>query len=281
MAGTIYLVATPLGNLEDITLRALRILREVDLIACEDTRRTRQLLSHFDISKRLLSYHEHNEIVRAVELVRRAKQGKNIAVVSDAGMPTIADPGYRIVNESITAGVTVVPIPGPIAAATALAASGLPTDAFHFVGFLPAKRAQRRKTLQAVAHSTATLVFYETPHRIIETLADVVAVLGDRPAVVARELTKIHEEFLRGAASKVLGELRSRETVKGEITLLIGHSKVKPEITQTAQQRVAELTQEQGLAKMDAIKRAARERGISKRQAYQLLEQCKKHPPTK
>ena len=219
MPGTIYLVATPLGNLEDITLRALRILKEVDLIACEDTRHTRRLLNHFDIRKRLLSYHEHNETRRAAELVREARQGKNIAVVSDAGMPAIADPGYRVVTEAIAAGVPVVPIPGPVAVETALAASGLPTDAFRFGGFLPAKKTQRRKTLRAMAHSTATLVFYEAPHRIVETLADVKAILGERPIVVARELTKIHEEFLRGPTSEVLAELQSRKTVKGEITL--------------------------------------------------------------
>ena len=273
MPGTIYLVATPLGNLEDITLRALRILKEVDLIACEDTRHTRRLLNHFDIHKRLLSYHEHNETRRAAELVREARQGKNIAVVSDAGMPAIADPGYRVVTEAIAAGVPVVPIPGPVAVETALAASGLPTDAFRFGGFLPAKKTQRRKTLRAMAHSTATLVFYEAPHRIVETLADVKAILGERPIVVARELTKIHEEFLRGPTSEVLAELQSRKTVKGEITLLIGRGTVEPEKTRTVQQRVAELIEKQGLTKMDAIKQAARERGISKRQAYRLLEQ--------
>ena len=273
MPGTIYLVATPLGNLEDITLRALRILKEVDLIACEDTRHTRRLLNHFDIRKQLLSYHEHNETRRAAELVREARQGKNIAVVSDAGMPAIADPGYRVVTEAIAAGVPVVPIPGPVAVETALAASGLPTDAFRFGGFLPAKKTQRRKTLRAMAHSTATLVFYEAPHRILETLADVKTILGERPIVVARELTKIHEEFLRGPTSEVLAELQSRKTVKGEITLLIGRGAVEPEKTRTVQQRVAELIEKQGLTKMDAIKQAARERGISKRQAYQLLEQ--------
>ena len=278
MPGTIYLVATPIGNLEDITLRALRILKEVDLIACEDTRHTRRLLNHFDIHKRLLSYHEHNETRRAAELVRQARQGKNIAVVSDAGMPAIADPGYRVVTEAITAGVPVVPIPGPVAVETALAASGLATDAFRFGGFLPAKKTQRRKTLRAMAHSTATLVFYEAPHRILETLADVKTILGERPIVVARELTKIHEEFLRGPTSEVLAELQSRKTVKGEITLLIGRGTVEPEEPRTVQQRVAELVEKQGLSKMDAIKQAARERGISKRQAYHLLEQRPSSP---
>jgi 16S rRNA (cytidine1402-2'-O)-methyltransferase len=198
MAGTIYLVATPLGNLEDITLRALRILKEVDLIACEDTRHTGRLLSHFEIKKPLLSYHEHNEAERAAELVHRAQQGESIAVVSDAGMPGISDPGYRVVQEAIAAGVTVVPVPGAVAAEAALAATGLPTEAFRFGGFLPAKKTQRRKALGVLLQETATLIFYEAPHRVVETLTDVAETLGDRPVVVARELTKLHEEFLRG-----------------------------------------------------------------------------------
>jgi 16S rRNA (cytidine1402-2'-O)-methyltransferase len=277
MSGTIYLVATPLGNLEDITLRALRILKEVDLIACEDTRHTRRLLSHFEIRKPLLSYHEHNEAERAAELVRRAQQGEAIAVVSDAGMPGISDPGYRVVQEAIAAGVHVVPVPGPVAAEAALAASGLPTDAFRFGGFLPAKKAQRRKALEALAGETATLIFYEAPHRVVETLADVAEALGDRPVVVAREITKIHEEFLRGTASAIAAELRARPAIKGEITLLIGRGS-HPEISgkqweQSIPARVAELIKQEQMPRMDAIKQAARERGLSKREAYRLLEE--------
>ncbi len=277
MPGTIYLVATPLGNLEDITLRALRILKEVDLIACEDTRHTRRLLSHFEIRKPLLSYHEHNEGERAVELVSRAQQGESVAVVSDAGMPGISDPGYRVVQEAIAAGVSVVPVPGPVAAEAALAASGLPTDTFRFGGFLPAKKAQRRKALEALAGETATLIFYVAPHRVVETLADVAAALGDRPVVVARELTKLHEEFLRGTASVIAAELRARPTIKGEITLLIGRGTVARAAGQNAAQgipaRVAELIDNERMPRMDAIKQAARERGISKREAYRLLEE--------
>jgi 16S rRNA (cytidine1402-2'-O)-methyltransferase len=277
MPGAIYLVATPLGNLEDITLRALRILKEVDLIACEDTRHTRRLLSHFEIKKPLLSYHEHNEAGRAAELVGRVQRGESVAVVSDAGMPGISDPGYRVVQEAIAAGVNVVPVPGPVAAEAALAASGLPTDTFRFGGFLPAKKAQRRKALQALMGETATLIFYEAPQRVVETLADLAEALGDRPVVIARELTKLHEEFLRGTAAAIAAELRARPAVKGEITLLIGRGR-HPAVSekqgrQSVPARVAELIEQEQMPRMDAIKQAARERGLSKREAYRLLEE--------
>jgi 16S rRNA (cytidine1402-2'-O)-methyltransferase len=276
MPGTIYLVATPLGNLEDITLRALRILKEADVIACEDTRHTRRLLAHFEIQKPLLSYHEHNEEQRAGDLVQRALAGASIAVVSDAGMPGISDPGYRVVRQALDEGVAVVPVPGPVAVEAALAASGLPTDTFRFGGFLPPKKAQRRKALEALAAETATLVFYEAPHRILETLDSVIAALGDRPVVVARELTKLHEEFLRGAASQVAATLRSRPSVKGEITLLIGRpaetSGADLRSEQGLTSRVAELIEHERMSRMDAIKQAAREHGLSKREAYRLLE---------
>lgn len=271
MAGTIYLVATPIGNLEDITLRALRILKECDLIACEDTRHTRKLLNHFGIEKPLVSHHEHNEAQRAAELVRRAEAGESIAVVSDAGMPGISDPGYRVVRAAIEAGVPVAPVPGAVAAEAALAASGLPTDAFRFGGFLPSKAVKRRKALEAVAAEEATLVFYEAPHRIIETLEDVVVALGNRPVVIARELTKLHEEFLRGTASEVLEVLRARPKVQGEITLMIGKGAMPAPSGPGIGDRVAQLIAD-GLPRMDAIKEAARERGLPKREAYRLVE---------
>lgn len=272
MPGTIYLVATPIGNLEDITLRALRVLKECDLIACEDTRHTRKLLNHFGIDKPLLSYHEHNEAQRAEELVRRALAGEAVAIVSDAGMPGISDPGYRVVREAIASEVRVVPIPGAVAVEAALAVSGLPTDAFRFGGFLPAKTVKRRKALEALCGDDATLVFYEAPHRILETLEDVISTLGDRPVVVARELTKLHEEFLRGPASEVLDALRTRTKVQGEITLLIGKGEAAPQSEQRLSDRVAGLISE-GLPRMDAIKQAARERGLPKRDAYRILEE--------
>jgi 16S rRNA (cytidine1402-2'-O)-methyltransferase len=271
MSGTIYLVATPLGNLEDITLRALRVLREADLIACEDTRHSRRLLEHYGIDKPLLSCHEHNEAERARELVRRALGGARIAVISDAGLPGISDPGYRVVREAIEAGVPVTPVPGPVAVEAALAASGLPTDAFCFQGFLPARKGQRRKALEMLSAGTATLVFYEAPHRLIATLEDVLEVLGDRPAVVARELTKIHEEFLRGLVSEILEQLRSRPSVKGEITLLVGRGRPRSGGRSLAD-HVSELVSNEGLSRMDAIKQAARERGLSKREVYRLLQ---------
>ena len=190
MSGTLYVVATPIGNLEDITLRALRILREVDRIACEDTRQTRKLLDRHGISKPLVSYHEHNEQARAEELLRELEAGENIALVSDAGTPLIADPGYRLVTQARAAGVTVSPIPGPSALVSALSASGLPTDAFFFGGFLPAKKTQRRKILDEMKASPATLVFFEAPHRVLEALSDIVEVLGPRQVTIGRELTR-------------------------------------------------------------------------------------------
>lgn len=274
MAGTIYLVATPIGNLEDITLRALRILREADVIACEDTRHTRKLLAHFEIRKPLLSYHEHNEAQRAAELVERAQRGEVVALVSDAGTPGISDPGFRVVRAAIEAGVPVVSIPGPVAAISALTASGLPTDSFRFVGFLPPKKSQRRKALESLKGEDVPVIVYEAPHRIVETLEDVLQLLGDRPLVVARELTKLHEEYLRGTASTLLEELRSRAALKGEITVILGAGSAVEagEVSEKPlAERVAELI-ESGVPRMDAIKQAARERGLSKREAYALLQ---------
>src|ERR1700756_5277962 len=219
----LYLVATPIGNLEDITLRALRVLKEVDVIACEDTRQTQKLLNHYAIATRTTSYHEHNEVTKSAELVKEMQEGASVALVTDAGMPGISDPGYRLITLAIRHHVPVVPVPGASAFLAALVASGLPTDSFRFSGFLPAKRGERRAALEAVKTSPRTQVFYEAPHRIVEALTDVVEVLGDaRHVVLAREVTKLHEEFLRGRAAEVLESLKSRESVKGEITLLIG-----------------------------------------------------------
>src|ERR1035441_1272661 len=219
---SLYLVATPIGNLEDITLRALRVLKEVDLIACEDTRQTLKLLNHYGIQTRLVSYHEHNEMTKAAELVVDLEGGAKIALVTDAGMPGISDPGFRLIALAIRHHVPVGPIPGASAFLAALVASGLPTDSFRFSGFLPSKSGQRRKLLESIKDSPRTLVFYEAPHRLLETLADVVEVLGnDRHVVVACEVTKLHEEFLRGRVSEILEQLKARGDVKGEITLLI------------------------------------------------------------
>ena len=271
MQGTIYLVGTPLGNLEDITLRALRILREAGVIACEDTRRSRKLLDHFAIHKPLLSYHEHNEEASAKGLVLRAQAGDNIALITDAGMPGISDPGFQLVQKAIQAGITIVPIPGPVALETALVVSGLPTDSFRFGGFLPSRKSQREKALSDVAAETATIVFYEAPHRIEATLADIVEILGERPVVLAREMTKLHEEFLRGTASSILAELKTRNRTKGEITLLIGRAAAVKPPDKPIHERVAELLKD-GAGRMDAIKQTAKEYGVPKSEVYRLVE---------
>ena len=272
MAGTLYVVATPIGNLEDITYRAVRILGEVDLIACEDTRQTRKLMDHYGIEKPTISYHEHNEAERAAELTSRLLAGTSIALVTDAGMPTVSDPGYRLVHAAVECGVPVVALPGPSAALTALAASGLPTDSFHFGGFLPSKPGQRAKALEALAEEHSTLIFYEAPHRILEALEAVEAALGPRPVVVARELTKLHEEFLRGTAAEIHARLSERELVKGEITLLIGKATAPPKDETPLEEAVDRLIRN-GTPRMEAIKQVARRRGLSKREVYdQLLE---------
>jgi 16S rRNA (cytidine1402-2'-O)-methyltransferase len=270
MAGTLYLVATPIGNLEDVTLRALRVLKEADLIACEDTRQTRKLLDHYGIAKPVLSYHEHNEAGRARQLAGQLAAGARIALVSDAGMPLVSDPGYRLVQEAIAAGVKVEPVPGPSALLTALAASGLPTDAFHFGGFLPAKTGQRRRTLEALSGEEATLIFYEAPHRILETLKALEETLGPRPVVVARELTKLHEEFLRGTAAEVRATLAARGSVKGEITLLIGRADAPTPDDRPLEEAVAECMR-RGMSRMEAIKAVARQRGLPKREVYRQV----------
>jgi 16S rRNA (cytidine1402-2'-O)-methyltransferase len=267
MPGTLYVVATPIGNLEDITYRAVRILREADLIACEDTRQTRKLLEHYGIDKPTVSYHEYNEVERSRDLAARMCAGASVALVSDAGMPLVSDPGYRLVRAAIDNGVPVQPVPGPSAALTALAASGLPTDAFHFGGFLPPKPVQRQKALRALADEPATLIFYEAPHRILEALEAVEQALGPRPVVVAREITKMHEEFLRGTPAEVRALLAARDAVKGEITLLIGKAR-EPAPDDTPVEEQVEALVRAGAPKMDAIKQVARLRGLSKRQVY-------------
>ncbi len=272
MTGTLYVVATPIGNLEDISFRAVRILGEVDRIACEDTRQTRKLLDRYGISKPLVSYHEHNEQARSGELLIELIAGKNIALVSDAGTPLIADPGYRLVQQARERGVVVCPIPGPSAVLAALSASGLPTDSFLFHGFLPSKKTQRRKLFEDLKGSAATLVFFETPHRVIETLQDIHETLGPRAVVLARELTKIHEEFLRGTPDELRDALGKRQSVKGEIVLMIGKC-LTPEVDTTALDAAVEKLVQAGLPRMDAIKTVARQRGLSKREVYKQLNE--------
>jgi 16S rRNA (cytidine1402-2'-O)-methyltransferase len=278
----LYLVGTPIGNLEDITLRALRVLKEVDVIACEDTRQTQKLLNHYAITTRTTSYHEHNEITRSAELVKEMQEGASVALVSDAGMPGISDPGYRLIALAIRHHLPVVPVPGASAFLVALVASGLPTDSFRFAGFLAAKRGERRTALEAVKSSPRTQVFYEAPHRIVETLEDVCEVLGDaRHVVVAREVTKLHEEFLRGHAREVLQTLQNRGAVKGEITLLIGNSGkdarlgVDSFFRPRVRQRVEQIMAEEKIDEKSALKKVAKERGVSKSEAYREMQREK------
>jgi 16S rRNA (cytidine1402-2'-O)-methyltransferase len=276
--GTLYVVATPIGNLEDITYRAVRVLREAGLIACEDTRHTAKLLHHFGIDRPTVSYHEHNEAARAEELVEKLEQGLNVAQVSDAGMPGISDPGYRVIRLAIERGIQVVPVPGPSALIAALAASGLPTDNFQFLGFLPAKSGQRRTTLEAFRDAQHTVVAYEAPHRIAETMQDIVEILGaKRPVVLARELTKLHEEFVRGTAAEVRARLQEHG-LKGEITLLIGKGEARAQqpVKQDLASRLAEIMREQQLDENAALKVAARERGVSKSEAYRELQRVRR-----
>jgi len=275
----LYLVATPIGNLEDITLRALRVLKESDLIACEDTRQTQKLLNHYGVATRTISYHEHNEMTRAPELVLELERGARVALVTDAGMPGISDPGFRLISLAIRHHMPVVPIPGPAAFLAALVASGLPTDSFRFSGFLPAKRGQRRQMLESIKDSPRTQVFYEAPHRVKQAVEDIVEVLGEgRHIVIAREVTKIHEEFLRGRAGEVLETLKARGEIKGEVTLLIGkaeEAEKKAPARVSLSQRLRQIMAEEKLDEKTALKKVAKEMGISKSEAYRELQRSK------
>ena len=277
-SGTLYVVATPIGNLEDITFRAVRILKEADLIACEDTRHTAKLLHHYGIDKPTVSYHEHNEAARAEELVAKLEQGMNVAQVSDAGMPGISDPGYRVIKLAIERGVQVVPVPGPSALVAALAASGLPTDSFQFLGFLPARSGERRTLLESLRNAQQTTVVYEAPHRIAETMKDIVELLGaERPVVLARELTKVHEEFIRGSAAEILQRVQKHD-LKGEMTLLIGKSEraALPAGRKDIASRVEEIMREGSVDENTALKVVAKELGVSKSEAYRELQRVRK-----
>jgi 16S rRNA (cytidine1402-2'-O)-methyltransferase len=272
----LYLVGTPIGNLEDITLRALRVLRMADRILCEDTRESRHLLHHFEVQTRAVSCHEHNEEARAAEVVAWVQAGQSVALISDAGMPGISDPGLRLARAMISAGLPVVPVPGANAALAALVGSGLDTRRFLFCGFLSAKAGARRTELEQLAAlartsgEALTLIFYETPHRVLEMLADVEATWSAGSKVVlARELTKLHEEFLRGPVHDVRAELAGRDRVRGEFVVLVEATAEAPAaVTESLAGRVRRLMQEEALGEMDALKRAARERGMGKSEAY-------------
>ena len=274
LAPGLYIVATPIGNLEDITLRALRVLRSVDRVACEDTRHTQKLLSHFGIAVPTVSCHAHNERQRADELVSELKSGARIALVSDAGMPGISDPGEYLVGAAVVAGVPVIPIPGASAVVSALAASGLNTTLFLFVGFPPPRTGERRSFFEKLRSERATLIFYEAPHRVLESLRDAVQVFGaQRRAVLAREITKIHEEFMRGTLQELEAICAGRELLRGEMTLLLAGAdpaELAPgaAVPESDLRGAMAVYLGQGLNEQAALKRVARDRGVSKSEVY-------------
>jgi 16S rRNA (cytidine1402-2'-O)-methyltransferase len=272
----LYLVATPVGNLEDITLRALRILKEADLIACEDTRYTARLLTRYGIRTPRESYHKFNEQSRTPRLIRMLREGKNIALVSDSGTPLVSDPGYELVSSCRREGIEVIPIPGPSAAIAALVGSGLPADSFFFAGFLPARRSLRKRRLQELAGIQASIILYEAPHRLISSLEDMAAILGSRRACVARELTKVHEEFLQGSLEELLQLFRSRSKIQGEFTVVVeqGPSPSQPKDWPVSLARhLEEEIKKTGLTRNEALKSIAKQRCLTRKQAYNLLNE--------
>lgn len=274
MHGTLFLVATPIGNLQDISFRAVETLKTVDLIACEDTRHTRKLLTHFGIKNKLVSYHEHNEFQRAEEFAALLEQGKSIAVVSDAGTPGIADPGFRLVQKSVEIGVKIISIPGAVAFVNAVIISGLPAESVFYGGFLPSKKSERRNRLEEIKTIPATLCFYETPHRIAKSLTDCFEVLGNRNAAVVRELTKLHEEVVRGNLSELIERFSEKQT-RGEIVLIIERESLtthdsRLSTTKTLPERIFEI-EASGSDRKTALKKAAKEFGLSKSEAYKKM----------
>jgi 16S rRNA (cytidine1402-2'-O)-methyltransferase len=267
-AGGLYVVATPIGHLEDITLRAIRILQQVDLIAAEDTRHTRRLLAAHHIQNQLISYHEHNERQRTTELVDRLVSGTAIALVSDAGTPTVSDPGYRLVEAAAARGIPIIPIPGVSAAITALSAAGLPTDSFTFVGFPLRKKAKRLQQLQQLAAVAQTLIFYQSPRRVLTFLAEVKEAFGDRPAVLARELTKLHEEFLRGSLTRIIEQLKQRAEIKGECTLLVGGAQAVEPAGQDLDKAIADALAQFDRSLSELAKDLARRLGVPRKEIY-------------
>ncbi len=274
MFGKLYLVATPIGNLEDITLRALKILKSVDLIAAEDTRHTLKLLNHFEITKPLISYYKQNELSRSQQLVDKLKTGKNIALVSDAGTPGISDPGEQIVKIAINEGVSVIPIPGACALINSLIASGMNTKEFEFIGFLSAQKKERKNKLEEIKYDTRTLIFYEAPHKLETTLLDMLEILGDRNIVLARELTKIHEEFMRGKISSILEKIKE---IKGEFVLILEGSKISKKslelenLNQLSLEQQYEFYENKKMSKKEIIKQIAKNRNTNKNEIYQYF----------
>ncbi|TWJ32905.1 16S rRNA (cytidine(1402)-2'-O)-methyltransferase [Geobacter argillaceus] len=267
MSGVLYIIATPIGNLEDITFRAVRTLKEVDLIAAEDTRHSRKLLSHFGIGTKLTAYHDHNERLKSDHLLSQLREGKNLALITDAGTPCIADPGYRIAQAAVAAGIRVVPIPGPSAVMAALSAAGLPTDRFAFEGFLPPRQGKRRAHLAELAAEERVMLFYEAPHRLAATLADMLAVLGNRQVVVARELTKIHEEFRRGTVAELIEWCAAQEP-RGEVVILVTPAEVGEAPVQDLGTLLARHLVDEGFSVKEAVARVTAETGLPRREVY-------------
>lgn len=274
MAGTLYVIATPIGNLEDITYRAVRILGEVAVVACEDTRQTRKLLDHFGVSTAMVSFHEHNEAARTAELMERLVSGDDVGLVTDAGTPLVSDPGFRLVRAAAQGGIRVVPIPGACAAIAALSAAGLPSDRFVFAGFPPRKSGERARFFKSLADTGGSILLYEAPHRILDTLADIAVAFKNPNIVAGRELTKLHEEFLRGTAEEVRAILSLRDVLKGEFTLVIDKPAPAAENDESLEEGLHRLEKE-GLSRMEAIKTLAKQRGLPKREVYAALERLR------
>ena len=269
MSPVLYIVSTPIGNLEDITFRAIRVLKEVDLIACEDTRTTKKLLTRYGINKPLSSYHEHNESDKARELVSLLAEGKSIALVSDAGTPTVSDPGFRIIKLASEQGINIVPIPGPSAVLSALSVSGLPTSSFSFFGFPPRTKKQLGDFLEGIKSYPGTLIFYESPKRVVKTLEAMAEVLGDRGVSLSREITKMHEETLRGTVSEVASILRDRKEIKGEVTLVVeGNSSPDDELSTEDVDRLLMELRKEGLTLKGAVEEISSKTGYSKSKTY-------------
>jgi 16S rRNA (cytidine1402-2'-O)-methyltransferase len=266
-SATLYIIATPIGNLEDMTYRAVRILGEVDLIAAEDTRHSLKLLNHFGISKPLTSYFDHNQQIKGERILNALRQGKSVALISDAGTPCVSDPGYQLVRDAVAENIPVVPVPGSCAAIAALSAAGLPTDTFTFAGFPPSRQGKRRTFLAAMSALPGTLVLYEAPHRLPETLSDIREVLGERQVIVARELTKIYEEFIRGSASEVIATV-ARGIVRGEVVILIAPGELAPPESEALESALRRLMADGALSIKDIAKQAAVISGVSRSEAY-------------
>lgn len=276
-AATLYIISTPIGNLEDMTYRAVRILGEVDLIAAEDTRHSLKLLNHFGISKPLTSYFDHNQQLKGERILNALRQGKSVALISDAGTPCISDPGYQLVRDAVAENIPVVPVPGACAAVAALSASGLPTDSFTFAGFPPSRQGKRRTFLSGMNALPGTLVLYEAPHRLLETLSDIREVLGERQVIVARELTKIYEEFIRGNASEVIAAV-SQGIVRGEVVVLIAPGEVATQETEQLENVLSRLMAPGTLSIKDIAKQAAAISGVSRSEAYSEALRLKNDP---